>query len=158
MSDTSSSPFAPMIVIPRRDQGFVGKGSSSLNLFIKHPVQLVGPFSLIPIELSQVPHLVVQDGADQGEFATPDVFGRHFSVPPEGSVEVGSAVAIDKCHCVLRSPVCPVLVPPRFGGSPPSWWMHSLRGGPDHGHDAGADGGGEAIPGGHDGGQVGVGG
>src|SRR5262245_60105600 len=41
----------------------------------------------------------------------------------------------------------------RLPRSPP---MHSLRSGLDHRHDAGLDGGGESIPGGHDGGQFGV--
>ena len=88
-----------MIVISRRDQGFVAKVPGSPGQFVEGSLQVVESFALIPIELSQVPLVGVQDGADQGELAAPDVFGRHPAVSPDGSVEVGSAVAIDKRHC-----------------------------------------------------------
>jgi hypothetical protein len=106
----SLPPLAPIVLmIPRRGQGVAGEGAGSLGQFIEGSLQLVrfpplGPCPF-PVGSSFVPLVGFERGDELGIDPARHVFRRDPTSPPDRSVEVGSAVAIDEPH-VLRSAAC----------------------------------------------------
>jgi hypothetical protein len=111
--DTTHSPLAPIVsMIPRRGQGVAGEGSGSLGQLVEGSLQLVdfpplGPY-LFQLASSLIPRDVFEGGDQLGVDAARRVFRRDPAGPPDGSVEVGPAVAIDEPHVYyapLRAPL-----------------------------------------------------
>src|SRR5262245_58220162 len=100
-----------MLMITRRAQGVAGEVSGSLRQFVKGSLQDVEfpPFAPLPpaVEVPVVSLDGFQGVDEQGTLTAPPVFRSDSTGPPDGSVEVGSAVAIDEPH-VLHSASCPV--------------------------------------------------
>src|SRR5262249_37743928 len=101
-----------MLMIPRRGQGVAGEGPGLLGQLVEGPLQVVGPATLGPDLFQLAPSLIPLDvserGAEQGIHPARRVFRSAPSGPPDGSVEVGSAVAIDEPHVYyapLRAPI-----------------------------------------------------
>jgi hypothetical protein len=85
-------------MITRRAQGVSG----SLDQLVEGSLQVVDlfPFAqcLLPVEALPVPLVGFQGGDQLGVDAPAHVFRRDSPPSPDGSVEIGSAVAIDECH------------------------------------------------------------
>jgi hypothetical protein len=110
--DTSSSPLAMVLIKTRRGQGVAGEVSGSLDQFVEGSLQGVDFPSLGPCPLPVGSPVVPLNGFEGGDELGIDP-GRHVlrsdpTAPPDRSVEVGSAVAIDEPHmyyALLRAPV-----------------------------------------------------
>jgi hypothetical protein len=91
-----------MLMIPRRGQGVAGEGPGSLGQLVEGPIQVVGfpprgP-DLCPLASPFVPLDVFEGGDQLGIDPARRVFRRDPTAPPDRSVEVGPAVAIDEPH------------------------------------------------------------
>jgi hypothetical protein len=91
-----------VLTIPRRGQGVAGEGSGSLGQFVEGSLRVVEfpPLSPDLFQLaSSVFPLVVFEGGDKLSIHPARHEFRHDpTAPPDGSVEVGSAVAVDESH------------------------------------------------------------
>jgi hypothetical protein len=101
-----------MLIVSRRAQGFAGEVSGLLGEVIERLLQVV---ELLPLG-SIVPSLEVpvvsvgrfQSVNQQGILAPSQVFRSESTASPDGSIEIGSAIAIDECHLYyapLRAPI-----------------------------------------------------
>ena len=92
-----------VLMIPRRGQGVAGEGSGSLGQFVEGLIQVVGfpPLGPDPLQVasSLIPLDVFEGGDQLGVRPARHVFRSDPTGPSDGSVEEGSAVAIDEPHC-----------------------------------------------------------
>ena len=89
-------------MIPRRGQGVSGEVSSLLDQFVEGSLQVVDLLPLFPcfpsFELGFVAIDGFQGGDQLGVNAPAQVLRRDSPPSPDGSVEVGSAIAVDERH------------------------------------------------------------
>jgi hypothetical protein len=92
-----------MLVIPGRGQGVAGEVSSLLGPVVESMLQVVEFLPFAPLPPSFGVPLISLDrlqGVDeQGILPAPPVYRCDSTATPDGSVEVGSAVAINEPHC-----------------------------------------------------------
>jgi hypothetical protein len=102
-----------VLMIPRRGQGVAGEGSGSLGHLVEGSLQVVGfpPLGPYPLQVgSSLVTVVLFEGGDEpGILAAGHVFRRDPTGPPDGSVEVGSAVAVDEPHLYYAPRRAPVM-------------------------------------------------
>src|SRR5262245_36436298 len=105
-------PLAPMPMIPGHSQGVVGEGSGSLGQLVEgslHGVECL-PFLTNPLQVasSLIPLHVFEGGDDLGVEPATHALRCDPTAPPDGSVEVRSAILVDERHCnyaFLRAPL-----------------------------------------------------
>jgi hypothetical protein len=104
-----------VLMIPRRAQGVSGEDLGLFGHFIEGLFQVVEFFLIVPFPPALVIPLISLDGFqsrdEQGIHTARDVFRRHSITPPLGSVEVGSAVALNDPHLYYAPGRAPL--PPR---------------------------------------------
>jgi len=92
-----------VLMIPGRGQGFSGEVSGSLGHIIEGSLQVVELLPLAPcllqVEPLPVPFVGLQGGDQLSIHATSQVLRRDSAPSPDGSVKVGSTIAIDEPHC-----------------------------------------------------------
>src|SRR4051812_16853040 len=101
-----------MLMIPRRGQGVAGEVSGSLGQVVQSMVQVVelpsfAPF-LIPLVISVLLLHGLQGVEKQAILPLPQILRSDSPAPPLGSVEVGSAVAIDEPHLHYKRSLAPL--------------------------------------------------
>ena len=99
-------------MIPRRGQGFAGEVSGSLGQLVEGSLQVVELLPLAPRLLAgrsfASPVVGFQGGDEQGVLAPRQVLRSDSPASPDGSVEVGSAVAIDEPHVYYAPRFAPI--------------------------------------------------
>ncbi len=91
-----------MLTIPGRVQGFAGEVSGLLGHRFDSSLKVV---EFLPLALFLMPLIILIISLDgfyrvdkQGILAPPQILRSDSTASPDRSVEVGSAVAVDKCH------------------------------------------------------------
>jgi hypothetical protein len=92
-----------MLMIPGRAQGFAGEVSGLLGHRFDSSLQVVEFLPFAPFLMPLVVFIIPLDGFqgvdEQGILAPTQILRSDSTASPDRSVEVGSAVAIDKRHC-----------------------------------------------------------
>jgi hypothetical protein len=91
-----------VLVVSRRAQGVAGEVSGLLGKLVDGSLQVVELLSLAPfvskVGISLVSLDAFQGVDEEGVLAPRQVLRRDSTAPPDGSIEVRSAVAIDEPH------------------------------------------------------------
>jgi hypothetical protein len=100
-----------MLVIPGPFQGVAGERPGLLGEVVEGSLQVVESLSIFafrpPLEVLLFPVDVPHRGDEQSGFATADILAGDSTTPPHGSVEIGSAVAVDQCHVYYAPSLAP---------------------------------------------------
>lgn len=95
----------------RRRQGIDGERSAPFGKVVQGSLQVVEPLSLFAFALPLLIPLdgvhAVHRGDEPGRLTAAPILAGDATASPHGSVEVGTAVAVDDCHGVLRPLACP---------------------------------------------------
>jgi hypothetical protein len=103
-----------MLMIPRRHQGVPGQASTPLGQLVKGSFEFLEALLFFPFSFAFVflfdPLHSLHSRDEQSRLAARLEFGRDAPILADGSIEVGSAVAIDERHVYYTPEVAPLAV------------------------------------------------